>query len=226
MAEISLRNASCIFVHNQAQKDYISSLGYESTMIAHGIEKDYLEPRDFQPKESICITTIGDLIPLKHIDWVIQAVNDYRGDANIHLFIIGQGYLRNELEALASRERISFMGQLPQQQVAEMLSKSDIFALPSYPETFGVAFLEAAAKSNAVIARKNAGVWGHFIPEQEMLFCDSYNSFKNMLYKLIDNVDFRNQLALNAFIKTKENYTWDKIIDKYTSIYRQFIQVL
>ena len=44
--------------------------------------------------------------------------------------------------------------------------------------------------------------------------------------KLIEEDGFRNQMALNAYVKTKENYTWDIIINRYISLYRSLMATL
>lgn len=107
--------------------------------------------------------------------------------------------------------------------INELLCESDIFALPSYNETFGLVYIEATAHQNAVIATKGTGIWGHFKENEETLYCDSYDSFQKMLYELIDNDTFRNQIAKRAFDKTSADFTWDKIIEKYSQLYENLL---
>jgi len=67
------------------------------------------------------------------------------------------------------------------------LFESDIFALPSYKETFGLVYLEAAAARNAIIGFKGEGVWGLFEVDKEMLFCGDFEEFQEQLKLLIKN---------------------------------------
>lgn len=222
-----LSNAKQIIVHNAAQQETLSNFGFESVLMAHGIEDNFIKPKEpTNNSNNITIVTIGELVSSKQIDWVIDAVKNYTGDKNISLIIAGEGPMRKTWEnSTTTISNVNFLGQISHDRINNLLQQSDIFALPSINETFGLVYIEAAAHQNAVIGTKGTGIWGHYVDCEEMLFCDSYKSFQEMLYKLIDNDDFRNQVALKAFLKTKENYTWDNIINKYRSLYEPILSL-
>ena len=217
-----LGHASQIIVHNRAQQILLQQHGFDSMLMPHGIEADFLKPKNQSgKKDEIVIATVGELIPQKHIDWVINAVKDYKGEKTISLLIAGEGPQKEELEQLAhGHSNINLLGKIKHEAVNELLCKSDIFALPSYNETFGLVYIEATAHQNAVIATQGTGIWGHFKENEEMLYCDSFESFRDMLYELIENDAFRDKVAKNAFDKTSAYFTWDKIIERYTEIYK------
>lgn len=221
LMKMTLSNAKQIIVHNAAQQERLSNLGYHSNLMAHGIEESFVKPKEeLNCSNQITIVSIGELIEQKRIDWVIKAVKDYTGSKSITLKIAGEGPMHQNWESLiGEKNNISFLGRISHDKIDELLEQSDIFALPSYNETFGLVYLEAAAHQNAVIATKGTGIWGHFIDGEEMLFCDSYTSFQKLLYKLIDDVNYRNQLSNKSFKKTTSFYTWKKTIEKYNSIY-------
>lgn len=217
-----LRHADKIIVHNRAQQILLQKHGFESTLMPHGIETDFLKPKDqCGTKDRIVIATVGELIPQKHIDWVINAVKNYKGRKTISLLIAGEGPQKKELGQLADgHPNIQLLGKIKHEAVSELLCKSDIFALPSYNETFGLVYIEATAHQNAVIATHGTGIWGHFKENEEMLFCDSFESFQALLHELIENDTFREHLAKNAFDKTSAYFTWNKVIEKYAEIYK------
>ena len=217
-----LSNAKHIIVHNAAQQEVLSRLGFDSLLMAHGIEDSFVQPKTtINHSGNIAIATIGHLVDTKHIDWVIHAVKDYPGNKTVTLKIAGEGPMRKTWEAeTAGHDNIAFLGQIDHDRIGEMLQQSDIFALPSVNETFGLVYIEATAHQNAVIATKGTGIWGHFTDGEEMLHCDSYAAFQTMLYKLIDDDGFRNRMAQKAFEKTRDRYTWSAVIDQYASLYR------
>lgn len=220
-----LANARQIIVHNMAQQEALSNIGFKSVLFAHGIEVSFFKEKNtINRTNNIVIATIGELIPQKHIDWVVKAVTNYAGRKNLILKIAGEGPSRPELEALAHGRNIQLLGKIGHDKIGELLGQTDIFALPSINETFGLVYLEAAAHQNAVIATKGTGIWGHFLDGEEVLYCDSYTSFQKMLYELIDDDDLRNEMASKAYKKTKNSFTWEAVIDKYVSIYRPFLQ--
>ena len=217
-----LTHAKHIIVHNSAQQEVLSNAGFKSILMAHGIEEDFFKPKEsVNNTDDIAIASVGELIPQKHIDWVIKAVMEYKGSKNPTLKIAGEGSMRTELEALTNgASNIQLLGKIAHDKVGELLCQSDIFALPSINETFGLVYLEAAAHQNAVIATKGTGIWGHFTNDEEMFYCDSYTSFKEMLYKLIDDDEYRSQMAWMAYQKTRENFTWRAVIDQYILLYK------
>lgn len=220
-----LSQADKIIVHNRAQQTLLEQQGFSSLLMPHGIENHFLMPKQTnESKDGVIITSIGELIPRKHIGWVINAVKEYRGNKRISLRIAGEGPQKEELMNMATDcHNIQFLGKISHDKIDDLLCNSDIFALPSTNETFGLVYIEATAHQNAVIATKGTGIWGHFKENEETLYCDSYDSFQKMLYELIDNDTFRNQIAKRAFDKTSADFTWDKIIEKYSQLYENLL---
>ena len=78
------------------------------------------------------------------------------------LVIIGRGPNRTHLEAavrdLKLDHAVEFLGALPRDEVAAQMSKSDIFLLSSFFETFGVVAIEAQAMGLPVVSTPCGGV--------------------------------------------------------------------
>ena len=79
-------------------------------------------------------------------------------------------------------------------------------------------YLEAAATQNAIIGYKDEGVWGVFEQNKEMLFCDSYPTFKAQLFSLLNGKLITRRLQIKAFNKAQE-MEWSKIKEIYNDIY-------
>lgn len=226
MMQTVLEHASQIIVHNAAQQGLLSDSGFKSIPIPHGIEKDFFAKKDHaNTSDNVAIASIGELVPTKHIHWVVQAVKRYKGDKKVTLKIAGEGPMRPELEAMAKGyDNIQILGKIDHDKVGKLLQKTDIFALPSVNETFGLVYLEAAAHQNAAIATKGTGIWGVFDDQKEMLFCDSEASFDQLLYRLIDDDNYRNELAEKAYLKASQYYQWESVIKKYVELYDGLIK--
>lgn len=216
-----LKNADKVVVHNVAHQAFLRLYGIDSEVVSHGIEKFFLqEKEEMTAKEEVMVTVVSEFIKRKNLDWIIKAVKSYSGDKCLKLNVIGKGELADDLKNLAKDcKNISFLGQMSHDDVGRWLHVSDIFALPSYHETLGLVYLEAAAKENAVIAMKYTGVWGNYQDGEEMLFCDDYQSFERLLHNLIDDDDKRISLSEKAFERTRSEYTWNVSIEKYKKIY-------
>jgi glycosyltransferase involved in cell wall biosynthesis len=76
------------------------------------------------------------------------------------LEVVGDGPARHDVEnALAPlNERVSWMGSLDQDAIADRLALADVFVWPAFNEAFGMALLEAQASGLAVVAGASGGV--------------------------------------------------------------------
>jgi glycosyltransferase involved in cell wall biosynthesis len=78
------------------------------------------------------------------------------------LRIVGTGPQGEALQALARAlglsDRVTFLGHIPFDRLAEEYRSADIFCLPSVQEGFGIVFLEAMAACLPVVACQAAAV--------------------------------------------------------------------
>ena len=218
-----LQNAGRIIVHNRPQQEFIAQLGFDNVVIPHGIESSVLNITTEKSNNPVIISVVAELIRRKNVDWVIRAVKEYSGKLSVQLMIAGDGVCRDKLQWLSGdAPNIRFLGKINHNEVMSLLEKSHIFALPSINETFGLVYLEAAAKHNAVICHKGEGVDGLFENEKEMLFCKGYDEFQIILNRLIETPDEVDILANNGYAKVK-NCTWEQVQFMYMKIYRQVL---
>lgn len=219
-AKIIIDNAEQILSLNLAYKNFIDEMfNIPSVIIPHGIEKEAFKKEHERKDNTVIITTVSEAIKRKNVDWIINAVKNYNGNKNIVLKIIGTGPLINYYKNLAGGDnRIVFTGKIDRKDVLNNLQNSDIFALPSYSETFGLVYLEAAATHNAIIGLKDEGVWGIFENNKEMLFSKNESHFSNQLYECIENADFVKKLKDRAHNKAL-TMEWEKIAEKYKDVY-------
>ncbi|MBV8951583.1 MAG: glycosyltransferase family 4 protein [Actinobacteria bacterium] len=109
---------------------------------------------------------VSRLVPRKGFDVLIDALT--RLDDDVVLAIAGAGRDRRRLEARAARrgvaERVTFLGRVPDDELAGLYRSADVFAMPCRErwggleaEGFGIVFLEAAASGLPVVAGRSGG---------------------------------------------------------------------
>ncbi len=121
-------------------------------------------PRAF-PKDGAVILAVGRWASserYKGADELIQAVAQLRGTfPRLHLVAVGGGDDLPRLRQLAGdlevTDRVHFLENLSREEVAGCYARSDLFALPSTGEGFGLVFLEAMAFSKAVVGAACGG---------------------------------------------------------------------
>jgi glycosyltransferase involved in cell wall biosynthesis len=99
---------------------------------------------------------VGRLAPEKGVRTLLEAFALLQKEIPLH--IVGDGPLRNEVEAqrgCPGLSRLSFHGWLPREQTLEFMRGARFLIFPSeWPETFGLAEIEAFACGVPVIASK------------------------------------------------------------------------
>lgn len=161
---------------------------------------------------------IWSLIAEKYPTWKLIIV----GEGNEH-DILEEKIIKYELS-----NNIELMGYKDNEQVMELMSKSKIYALPSYKEAFGFVIIEAMQNGLPVVAfdvrtgpstiienNKN----GFLIPDYDNIL------FADRLEKIINDEDLRNRLADKALSVSKK-YEKDNVIKKWINILNEAEQVL
>lgn len=108
---------------------------------------------------------VGELIPLKNVDILLQSFAKARQIYHdIELTVVGDGPERANLTALAEslglRGCVNFTGVVSRQKVFEWMVESDVFAMVSGPETFGIVYVEALGAGCYVFAALGEGIDG------------------------------------------------------------------
>jgi glycosyltransferase involved in cell wall biosynthesis len=109
---------------------------------------------------AIYVITVGRLVRRKNLASLISALHRLGRD-DVHLLVVGdgpeQGGLAEQARALGIDRRVHFRGFVPEELKHQLLAASDIFALPSLHEAFGIVYLEAMHCGLPVIAARPGG---------------------------------------------------------------------
>jgi glycosyltransferase involved in cell wall biosynthesis len=98
--------------------------------------------------ETVVVASIGKLLPGKRVSDLIKALAAARNRGfPVHGLIIGSGPGQADLERLAGETAapVTFLGFRNQTELPACLAASDLFAMPSESETWGLAVNEAMA---------------------------------------------------------------------------------
>jgi glycosyltransferase involved in cell wall biosynthesis len=203
---------------NYSIKNYIENkFNVHVNVIPHACDMEPYIYSDKNPSKVVKIVTSANLIHRKNIDWVINSVNDYRGENEVELFITGNGPEYDNLLKISSK-KITFLGSVSHSKNIALFSECDFFVLPSEKETFGRVYIEALSCGLPCIALKNTGLYGYPV-ENAMLFVENYTQCSDSIYKLIDNSALRLELAKSAFKVSRELFSWDNVLGQYYELY-------
>ena len=101
----------------------------------------------------------------KSVDLLAKAFRDViDGGATAHLLIAGDGPFREDMQRLLVGYPASFLGFVPQDELAVVYASSDILVFPSSTDTSGLVVLEAQAAGLPVIVTDRGGPAEHVMP--------------------------------------------------------------
>ncbi|MFH1612938.1 MAG: glycosyltransferase family 4 protein [bacterium] len=173
---------------------------------------------------TIILGIIARLVPQKGHIFLLKAFKlVLEKNPDTFLFIIGDGYLKNDLEKLASilkiDSKIVFTGY--KENVDEFISSFDIFIHPSLWEGFGLIFLEVMNFGKPIIATKVAAIpeividneTGILVPPEN--FTDLYSA----IIKLINDENLRKKMGEAGKQRLEKYFSREKMIKETEKIY-------
>lgn len=229
-----LNSASKIIACSNNLANRIKHIGEgDLEVIPYGVDIDiffpneknnYLESKRDRPK---LITAVGRLVNKKGFKYLIIAAEKViKLYPQCRFQIIGDGDQRSELVELSNSLKLSknivFLGNIPWNQIPDILRKTDIFVLPSIIDEKGnvdglpVVLLEAMSSGCAVIASKVAGVPDVITDGVNGILVEpkNDNQLSQAIISLISNDELRIKLGESARDKVKSDYSWDIIVKR------------
>ena len=233
-----LNNVDHIVANSNYTKKLAIDLGVEEKKIViinpgvdqvSGVPEKYLnEAEEILKGKKYRIITVSRFDKRKNHEKVIMAVRNLKEIyPEIVYTCVGYGEEEEKLKKLVIElkleEQVTFLKNIPSDLKNALISKSDIFVMPSIiykksVEGFGIAYVEAAQYGIPSIGGKDGGASDAIIHEKTGLICDG-NKLEDV-YSSIDNL-FKNNKYLEYGKEAKinaENFLWDRIIENYKRI--------
>lgn len=181
------------------------------------------------PADQTIILFLSRFHPKKGLNLTIPALAKLR-DKEFTFLLVGQGTAEYEAEI----QRLLEVCQLTSRTIRPgfatgrlknlFLQGSDLFALNSYSENFGIASLEAMASGLPVITSPNVG-FASMVQAQG--FCliapQDVESIAEKISYALDHPGEMQEMAQRAKDYVIKNFTWDRVAEKLIQVYQQII---
>lgn len=162
------QHALSIYTRSVALDAKLNKFGIKSDgVIYSGIDAQLIVKRDFnrlRQEKIFKFISVNRLEKRKNIDKTLEVLAQLPKNIRYEYIIIGDGSerknLENKINYLGLGDTVKMLGFKDRSFCLESLRKSDVFIMPSDPETFGLAYLEAMASGCLVICAKGCGVDG------------------------------------------------------------------
>lgn len=198
--------------------------------------KFVFSPRYPPSDGKICIAMTGRLVEKKGTEYSIRAIAKLsKVKPNIEFIIIGDGYLRSELEQLIQTLNvgniIKLLGAKNQPEIIEILNQSHLFIAPSVTAENGDqegipnVLKEAICLGMPVISTYHSGipeliingVSGFLVPERDV------DALYEKLCFLIENPQMWIEIGRAGRAYVEKHYNSEKLNDRLVEIYQQVL---
>jgi glycosyltransferase involved in cell wall biosynthesis len=232
-----LRGATSVIAPSAAIRDELLRAGFSSERVvcfANAVDVNRFRPVTAGEKaqaksalglarETAVIGTVARLVQRKGIDVLLRAFAMVRHRHPVHLLVVGDGPLSEELRALARELEIegsvSWLGF--QADPVNWLQAMDVFAFPSRLEGVPNAVLEAMATGLPIVATNIGGVvdlleegrTGFLIPPEDS------GALAAALDQLLSNAPLRADLGSNARSRAVEGFSLADSATRLVNLY-------
>lgn len=214
--------------HDLANLAKKSAPDQEISVIYNGIntQEFYPDAEILGQEKTFNILFVGRLIERKGAIYLLEA---FRNLSKVHpdlcLLIAGDGPMREAYENFSKdnnlEEKISFLGIIDHDKVAELYKKSHVFVLPSLNEALGNVTQEALASGLPIITTDTGAAElikdNGFVIQKE-----SVEDIEESLEKIIENRELREKMSQKS-CELAQTMSWKNVAQKYLEIFQRSI---
>ncbi len=245
MLGTKLRHAEFVVAISEFNREYLGKrvglwVREKTHVIRCGIDPDQYASAGGSPRSGgvFEIFSIGSLQPYKGFAHLIRACELLRDrDINFRCRIVGEGVLRQELQAMIDKagmgDRVELVGAKTQQEVAGMLPEADCYVQPSVVTPSGkmegipVAIMEALACARPVVSSKLSGIpelvedglTGYLVPPGDA------EALCERLALVHAEPDSAKRLGMVGRARVLDEYRLDQNVDRLAGLFKDTILV-
>lgn len=172
--------------------------------------------------DEIVVLFAGRICQSKGVKEMIKAFEIIKEHYSAIRLVVAGPLQEESLKSLVEKYWIGFMNP---QELQKWLTVSDIFCLPTHGgEGFPLTLVQALYHSIPVITTDVPGI-KEWLPQESAIFIKikDVDSLKNAIYDLLDTKK-RRKMNRNSKQFVLDNYTWEKVCQRFIDIYHSYAE--
>jgi glycogen(starch) synthase len=235
----ALRDADAVIVQTGIEKTALAQRGVPAERLHRlgmGVDLEALaggDGRRFRERHGLdgpIVTFLGVVTHDKGSFHLVRAVERLWAQGRpLHLVIAGPPVdeFKRFFQGLpeTTRERVLRLGPVLGQDKRDLLAATDVLALPSRIDSFGIVYLEAWAYGKPVIGARAGGVPDVIAEGRDGLLVDfgDVEALASALERLLEDPGRAEAMGRCGREKVAAHYTWEKIYRKLRGVYKQLL---
>lgn len=163
--------------------------------------------------------SIGRLETVKNHKLLIEVANNLKDNYDFELQIVGEGYLKGDLEKMIDKYKLNDVVKLLglRRDIPLLLNQAHCFLMPSLWEGLPIVLLEAGASRLPIISTSVGSI--PILLNNKNSTLVELDCFEKSMIDIINNYEKANEKALKLFDKIKKEYSIEQIVKKHEEIY-------
>ena len=176
------------------------------------------------------VVSVGRFVPIKNMALLVDALARLRQvDTAAHLLLVGEGPDRRALQQQALRlgvvDAVTFVGYIPQEQMAPYYRAADVFALASEFDNSPNVVLEAMACGLPVVGTDVGGVAEYVIDERggSLVPRADADAMARALDRWLSDAGARRQASAFNRQRVVDRFSWRASAERLLEVYREVL---
>lgn len=184
---------------------------------------------DLSPKSYKKIAFVGNLLPVKGLYELVEAVTKIQSDIKLYIAGPGRDNVIEKVKTIAGDnldKNIKLLGKLPNDKAVDLIKSVDMIALPTYypSEAFPISILEAMSRGKMVISCPRAAIKDMLTavdgkPCGILVREKSVNDIVDAIKWCQENTEEADIMCKKAYEKVYACYRTEVIYKSYKSLY-------
>lgn len=207
----------------ETKKEIETVYNFVDDRVYYRRDRPYLKNQYGIQEDEKVIIHISNFRHVKRVPDVIEAFALIEQKVKAKLLLVGDGpeftVVCRMVREKGLQDRVHFLGK--QENVEEILSISDIMLLLSEKESFGLTLLEAMACKVPCIGTNIGGIPEVIEDGKTGFICDlgDIQAVADKAVMLLTDEQLYKKMSHQAYLRTREIFTSEKIVDQYEQIY-------
>lgn len=231
----TFNQAARVFCYTEGEKQRLRSYGVRSdvSVVSNGID-----PRRFRPdgSQSELIATDGPIVlsVIRLVDGkrpldAVQGIQRIKSEIpDIHLVLLGEGYLRDELRAYIREHdlgsNVTFLDPVDYDQMPKLYRSAEVLLLPSQEEAGTPrVVLEAMATKKPFIMADLEQTTDELDPAGVTYPVGDIDELSEKIHKLITNKERCTELGTVGRSLVKREFNWENTVERTTKITERIV---